>query len=902
MRKKYLSALLFGALLFASAGTFTSCKDYDDDISNLQSQIDGLATKDDMQAKLDQMQTAVNDAKATAEEALEKANAAGDADKIAELEGRIADLEKTLGDIDAMKEEIQNALDSQIAEFRAEMEELLAQVEELTGYSLGMVTEISFQVKDDDAPAQYDPNLDVNYARIDVITLPNGKTATSYTFGEGLTGAFSLAKGDVNTVTDYMLVNVNPANAVISNDMLSLVNGNGVNLNEYVNITSAQWSGDIIASRATQNTGLRLVGVQLKEDVDFESFDKLVLSSSDAGHASDPTWCDGKDHDYIAYALAVTDAEKGRSVTSAYDVTLHVQAEQRAEDIEKKSTIQSDAAAAALNKAIEAWKDGGDAASGYERCFPVEAGAPFTINVASDLSKGGRVMASYVTVDYNNSTLSTTDKAALKTLTFSGVDTVIKGEELTHSITVNGEAGIPVPLKLVTIDYRGFIEENTIWVKAGEAATVTAAYTVTPTSYVNAPAAYVVNTGEKQAFTIPANAHFYHVDLVAGETAHADGVHAPSVFKSSGYGILSSNWSELNVNGNDFLKLYKADKNTLAGNQKEVAYAEFVGTLNLQMMREDKTYTGAIKFYDESGTYLGTNTIQVTKKLPTAVPADFSAKTNGIVNGVMTVYPEPKGTPATGEYLLKQAFNNWDADYILSIDGITNSSKGVYNPGVNKGDASTASILNINTGVINDGKTYAATVEYNYGQIAFIPEGHGVIDDAYDYKVEWATDFSIKFGCWPVDCTYQWSETPVVYYRETNIIKGKVTKAANGTVTAFENVIKAISPYKGAVDPFDATDTDWTTWANILSNASTTEIILITNNNGKEIENEYFTAKFVAATEGSITKTAMELTPTGAQVQVGEDIETKVILKIKDKFGHVEEIPALTFTMKINHE
>ena len=28
MRKKYLSALLFGALLFASAGTFTSCKDY----------------------------------------------------------------------------------------------------------------------------------------------------------------------------------------------------------------------------------------------------------------------------------------------------------------------------------------------------------------------------------------------------------------------------------------------------------------------------------------------------------------------------------------------------------------------------------------------------------------------------------------------------------------------------------------------------------------------------------------------------------------------------------------------------------------------------------------------------------------------------------------------------------
>ncbi len=39
MRKKYLSALLFGALVMASTATFTSCKDYDDDIDNLQSQI-----------------------------------------------------------------------------------------------------------------------------------------------------------------------------------------------------------------------------------------------------------------------------------------------------------------------------------------------------------------------------------------------------------------------------------------------------------------------------------------------------------------------------------------------------------------------------------------------------------------------------------------------------------------------------------------------------------------------------------------------------------------------------------------------------------------------------------------------------------------------------------------------
>ncbi|HJG78191.1 hypothetical protein, partial [Phocaeicola barnesiae] len=48
-----LSALLFGALLFASAGTFTSCKDYDDDINNLQEQINTIASSlEDIKAQI----------------------------------------------------------------------------------------------------------------------------------------------------------------------------------------------------------------------------------------------------------------------------------------------------------------------------------------------------------------------------------------------------------------------------------------------------------------------------------------------------------------------------------------------------------------------------------------------------------------------------------------------------------------------------------------------------------------------------------------------------------------------------------------------------------------------------------------------------------------------------------
>jgi len=40
MNKKFLSAILFGALMVTSTGTFVFCKDYDDDIEDLQAQID----------------------------------------------------------------------------------------------------------------------------------------------------------------------------------------------------------------------------------------------------------------------------------------------------------------------------------------------------------------------------------------------------------------------------------------------------------------------------------------------------------------------------------------------------------------------------------------------------------------------------------------------------------------------------------------------------------------------------------------------------------------------------------------------------------------------------------------------------------------------------------------------
>ena len=95
MKRKYFSALLMGALTIASVSTFTSCKDYDDDIDNLQSQIDKAGLQSDIDALKTQLQDAASTAsaaKTTAESALVKANAAA---VKADVDQAIADVEAT---------------------------------------------------------------------------------------------------------------------------------------------------------------------------------------------------------------------------------------------------------------------------------------------------------------------------------------------------------------------------------------------------------------------------------------------------------------------------------------------------------------------------------------------------------------------------------------------------------------------------------------------------------------------------------------------------------------------------------------------------------------------------------------------------------------------------------------
>ena len=172
MNKKFLSAVLFGALMVTSTGTFVSCKDYDDDIDDLWGAIDKKASLEELTQKLTAMESSVSAAKSTAEtakttaeEALAKAEEAlantggsgtGDvtqadlANLKKEIEAQIsklASLDAVDQKIAAMKEELKGDFmtEDDLKELTAKVDALNAEVVKLIGHRLTSLSVIPTQ-------------------------------------------------------------------------------------------------------------------------------------------------------------------------------------------------------------------------------------------------------------------------------------------------------------------------------------------------------------------------------------------------------------------------------------------------------------------------------------------------------------------------------------------------------------------------------------------------------------------------------------------------------------------------------------------------------------------------------------------------------------------------------------
>lgn len=150
MNKKYLSVILFGALMTASTSLFTSCKDYDDDIKNLQEQMDKKASLEQLNSQVATLTASLTEAKSEATAAKTAAEAAkADAKKALEAAGTGGATAAELAALKDAYEKADKALQAQI--------DKLATLEKLSQEIAALKTEMeSKYVKTADLAAKVD--------------------------------------------------------------------------------------------------------------------------------------------------------------------------------------------------------------------------------------------------------------------------------------------------------------------------------------------------------------------------------------------------------------------------------------------------------------------------------------------------------------------------------------------------------------------------------------------------------------------------------------------------------------------------------------------------------------------------------------------------------------------------
>lgn len=132
MRKKFVKVMFFGALSLAVGTTVTSCKDYDDDVNNLQEQIDKITSnnpvsKEDMQKAVS---SAIADLQAKLDDAVAKLEAA-DKDALKQLQDKVKELNDALkGKADAAKVE---QLTKEIGDLTAQVNGMAGDLDALEG-------------------------------------------------------------------------------------------------------------------------------------------------------------------------------------------------------------------------------------------------------------------------------------------------------------------------------------------------------------------------------------------------------------------------------------------------------------------------------------------------------------------------------------------------------------------------------------------------------------------------------------------------------------------------------------------------------------------------------------------------------------------------------------------------
>ena len=772
-----MKKLFFKLFVFAVIGalvTITSCKDYDDDIDNLQGQIDQLATKSDVDTKLNTLQTSLTTAQTNASSALTKAEQAltaaqaalAEAKKVGDAaltEAKVQEIADAQAKVEAAKVKVETlaALQEQIETLKAELKETndaeFGKMKEEINASLAEITKKVEDAVGLFASAVLDVDLFSTYSGSlwpdDFNLTFSSATEQDNVFEEGIANAITFVKGkQVQTSTSF-IIRVSPTNVMVTPDMITLQNSKGETYDN-VKVTKVEPYEELL-TRSTNGGGLWKVTVELK------NYEKAAFEAATKSNG-----------DEVLFAVAINNSVKDApsKVISTYDVGLNWVSYVPANGLSFKvdetdvaeinnrydnSSISLSApGTGTLLYQEKKWKtnpattptssntlpDTGDDRTD-KNAYPAVQGKPITIALNDP---NNQIRAMYVTLDYEDNAIDSAPSEwnAWNSYSYTGLGKVVEGTKTEIIINSNSAINDYIGFRVFAVNYDGTLVDpdgKAFYVSLGKEATNwnTLNTVVTATQEdVSATATLSAKVNATLSKLTGATTYEWTTDKAEDGTTPAFDVFFTNsdntvVFGTNGTGSV----------GTDFSKVTKAYTKARVNNW--LAY------------KDNKVYNGKLTIKNATGHVLATLNVTFKKVLPTA-PEGFSVKTNQIgSDGIYRCYLEPNDWTAPnateGTMSLDQVFN-FGTGTLGRYETIFAASKpktgGGHDPIVVIGDG----LLSVGKAYIDNTTQHATKVVYNFGKISTeTKDGNNIID----YKVtieEFPTVYSNIYNH-----TYSWN-------------------------------------------------------------------------------------------------------------------------------------------------
>ena len=905
-----------GVLTLSSVSTFTSCKDYDDDINSLQEQVNKAALSSDVEALKTQVNNAASSAQnaaTKAEEALTKAGA--NATEIATVKALATkngtDVAKALTDaanaataasnaataasnaataataaqdsanaaltkIAGLDRDLKNlALNAQshvtATQLKTSLDSLAQVINEATsdsianltkivnGYKGGInalytaVTEVSLMGSWDGYNGNSIWNGQCN------LTFETGTIPANYTFG-------AKEKDDENGEHS-----ADPKKSYVKDASINFPSEFLVRINP----VNAKITPDMIKLIDSKGNDLN----KLIKVVDVEKYDKLLSRASETG-----LWTvkvqlqDGVKLDRgglrangqnILYAVAVNNTASqaetvadaaSRYVVSTYDLTVQGT---------RPYVGANDLGSVKVKAESKGWKT-------LDELKPTGSDLVYAANGENILVSFENVANAdrfYVVRDDKHAGESDASELnAWKSYEYQGLNQVVAVEKGlgkgTLNIKINGQVGDEVQFRIFAVNYNGTLVEQ-----KGRPFRVYVGAQSTTTSV----AGNLVATGK--------------------ETMETDWLPITGNLKKDGT-LPSTVWVTVNNVKIEANVEYAKDNEghpAPADDNSKIKFAKFsVNAADLTKWADGATATGTIK--DGENVTVNTISVSLTKVMPTAEATkalmNYKWKDNQLNNGVYTAYLYPAADAwttanvATGYKDMEQAINGLNTNFVISFANAALKAENGKNYYKNALDV-TATPWKVNVSnakddagvaLIDNETKHETTISYNYGKISSVKPTE-------DYIVNVETVQTV-FAC-PLNTvaqTYAWAQVPAVYGTNGQV----VTPAKDVNVLTYgseETVITNIFDCLVAHNSFDNT-----VFGGKLSERYNKYVKIEAKliSNGSKLE-DYYTA---TVTNGVITfhKQSAATNPTA-------DVASTLVLTMTDAFGH-ENVYKLPFTVK----